>query len=90
MKLSVVIPAHNEAESIEATVIDVAGTLAAEEIPFEIVVVDDASRDGTGDVVAQITERWPQVRCHRSHNRGASATPYAPASTYTPAMPSRS
>jgi dolichol-phosphate mannosyltransferase len=66
MKLSVVIPAHNEVESIGATVEAVTSELAAEQIPYEIVVVDDASSDGTGDVVRVISERDPAVRCVRS------------------------
>lgn len=70
MKLSVVIPAHNEAGSIEETLVGVAGTLTSAEIPFEVVVVDDASSDGTAEVVAGVSARWPEVRCVRSHNPG--------------------
>lgn len=70
MKLSVVIPAHNEAEGIEETLVGVATTLKAAEIPFEVVVVDDASSDGTADVVAAVSERWPEIRSIRSHNPG--------------------
>jgi dolichol-phosphate mannosyltransferase len=66
MKLSVVIPAHNEVESIGATVEAVISELAAEQIPYEVVVVDDASSDGTGDAVRAIAERDPAVRCVRS------------------------
>jgi len=66
VKLSVVIPAHNEVESIGATVAAVTSGLAAEQIPYEVVVVDDASSDGTGDVVRAITERDSAVRCVRS------------------------
>lgn len=66
MKLSVVIPAHDEVESIGATVAAVTSELAAERIPYEIVVVDDNSSDGTGDVVRALGERDPAVRCVRS------------------------
>jgi dolichol-phosphate mannosyltransferase len=66
MKLSVVIPAHNEVESIGATVEAVISELTVERIPYEIVVVDDASSDGTGDVVRTIGTRDPAVRCLRS------------------------
>ena len=52
MKLSVVIPANNEAESIGATVEAVVGALEEERIPYEVVVVDDASTDETGDIVS--------------------------------------
>ncbi len=66
MKLSVVIPAHNEVESIGATVEALVAELRAQEVPYEIVVVDDNSGDGTGDVVRAISERDPAVRCIRS------------------------
>jgi dolichol-phosphate mannosyltransferase len=66
MKLSVVIPAHNEVDSINATVEAVTSELRAEEIPYEILVVDDHSSDGTGEAVRAIAERDPGVRCVRS------------------------
>src|SRR5271165_2697659 len=66
MKLSVVIPAHNEVESIGETVLAVASELQAEHIPYEIVVVDDASSDGTGEAVRAIAASDPGVRCLRS------------------------
>lgn len=66
MKLSVVIPAHDEVESIGATVEAVTSELRAEQIPYEIVVVDDASGDETGEVVRAIGARDPAVRCVRS------------------------
>jgi dolichol-phosphate mannosyltransferase len=68
MKLSVVIPARDEADSIEATIEPLAAALEDAGIDYEIVVVDDASTDGTGEVVAAIAERNPHVVSHRSHN----------------------
>jgi dolichol-phosphate mannosyltransferase len=66
VKLSVVIPAHNERDSIGETVESFRAELMAQEVPYEIVVVDDASEDGTAQVVAGISERDPAVRCIRS------------------------
>ena len=66
MKLSVVVPAHNERESIGATVEALRSELTAERIPYEILVVDDASNDGTGEVVRAIAEGDEGVRCIRS------------------------
>jgi dolichol-phosphate mannosyltransferase len=63
MKLSVVIPAHDEAESIAATVQALTAELRGAEIPYEIVVVDDHSSDGTARVVAGIAQQDPNVRC---------------------------
>jgi dolichol-phosphate mannosyltransferase len=67
LRLSVLIPAHDEAESISATVTALADTLTAERIPHEILVVDDASADGTAAVVSEVSTRNPSVRCIRSH-----------------------
>jgi dolichol-phosphate mannosyltransferase len=66
MKLSVVIPAHNEVESIGATVESLVAELERERVDHEILVIDDASGDGTADVVAAIQQRHPSVRCVRS------------------------
>ena len=70
MKLSVVIPAHNESGSVGETVRDVTAALEREQIDFEIVVVDDASTDGTGQIVEEIAAENPRVRALRSHNPG--------------------
>ncbi len=70
MKLSVVIPAHNEEGTIEETLVGVASMLTAAEISFEVVVVDDASVDRTAEVVALVAERWPEIRCVTSHLPG--------------------
>ena len=67
MKVSVVIPAHDEAEVIAPTVGAVAAALDSAQRDYEIIVVDDASTDGTAQVVEQLAERNPHIRCLRSH-----------------------
>ena len=62
MKLSVVIPARDEEGSIGHTVAGIATALADEQIPFEIVVVDDGSTDQTAACVRQLLESYPGVR----------------------------
>jgi len=66
VNLSVVIPAHNEAEVIEPTLRGLIGQLGPEGIDYEIVVVDDASWDGTGEVVARVRAEEPRVRSVRN------------------------
>jgi dolichol-phosphate mannosyltransferase len=68
MKLSVVIPAHDEAGSIAATLRLTAETLEEAGIEYELLVVDDASVDGTAAVVDSLAEEIPQIKCLRSHH----------------------
>jgi dolichol-phosphate mannosyltransferase len=68
VKLSVVVPAHNEAGSIAETLNKTIESLEQAQIEHEIVVIDDASVDGTVSVVQGIAADHPQVRCLRSHH----------------------
>ena len=68
MKLSVVIPAHNEVGSIAATVTETVTALEREGIDYEVLVIDDASGDGTAEAVQAIGAGNPHVRCIRSKN----------------------
>jgi dolichol-phosphate mannosyltransferase len=67
VKLSVVIPAHNEVGSIEATVGGLTQVLEREGIDYEVIVVDDASTDGTARAVESLAAGNPRVRSYRSH-----------------------
>jgi dolichol-phosphate mannosyltransferase len=70
MKLSVVIPAHNEEGSIATTVETVDDVLTREDIDHEVLVVDDASHDATAEIVARLAEQRPAVRYLLSPNPG--------------------
>ena len=65
VKLSVVIPAHNEALVIEPTVRGLLGALEGEIADYEIVVVDDGSTDGTARRRRRASAS-PRVRCVRN------------------------
>src|SRR4051794_2115026 len=67
MKLSVLVPAHNEAGSIELTIEGARRALTEAAIPYEIVVVDDGSSDETVPVVERLATGG-DVRVVRSHN----------------------
>ena len=62
------IPAHNEAASIGETIETAVAVLRRNSIDYEIVVVDDASGDGTFDIVAALAARNARIRCIRSAN----------------------
>jgi glycosyltransferase involved in cell wall biosynthesis len=71
MELSIVIAAHNEGEALAKTIASCIETTSGLDGQYEIVVMDDASDDGSVDVVAQ---RFLQLKVHRHDvRRGASA-----------------
>ena len=63
LTLSVVMPAHNEAESIAPVLVRLAGTLEAAGIRHEIIVVDDHSHDATAATAQAVSADHPSVRC---------------------------
>ena len=70
MKLSVVIPAYNEEQNIGPCLDELRMTLREEGIPYELVVVNDNSTDGTPDVVRQQQQTDQQVRLVNRHPPG--------------------
>ena len=57
--LSIVIPARNERETIR-TVLE--SVCASQYRTFEVIVVDDRSDDGTGDIVREVAASDPRIR----------------------------
>ncbi len=68
--LSIVIPARNEEGCIESTVDALCAVLDREAIPYEIIVVDDGSADGTAVCLRRMKARYPFFRAVR--NDGAN------------------
>ena len=62
LKLGLVVPTLNEVGNIGGLLAHVRSVLDGQKIPFEIIVVDDDSRDGTGDVVSSVAREDPRVR----------------------------
>lgn len=61
-KLSVVMPARDEEGCIVETLTGLTAVLRGEKIAYEIVVVDDGSRDGTRHKVLRLTDSDPGIR----------------------------
>lgn len=66
---SFVIPARNEEGSIEETLRSLAAEMRAANIPFEIVVVDDGSTDGTAACVRALAPHLPEARVVSNRGR---------------------
>lgn len=62
MKLSIVIPAHNEQGSLQVTVDRLVKTLRQASIDHEVLIVEDNSTDGTLTVCQQMSITYTEVR----------------------------
>src|SRR5487761_1560769 len=61
-RLSVVVLVYNEAESVAPLHKELIGVLSGLDITFEVVYVDDGSRDGSTERLAQLTLNDPRIR----------------------------
>ena len=72
--ISVIVMALNEVNSIEAVVREIDSVLGTLTVPFEILVVDDGSLDGTEQIADRLVEQLPNVRVvHHGINKGLGA-----------------
>jgi glycosyltransferase involved in cell wall biosynthesis len=65
-ELSVVMPAHNEAAQIDASIEEWYDSVVARIPGAELVVVDDCSSDGTGARLAALATQLPELRVLRT------------------------
>lgn len=67
-KTTIVIPCHNEAETVRDTIL----YAADQDYPdFEIIAIDDGSRDDTGAILSYLSGVYPQLRVlHFPRNQG--------------------
>lgn len=73
-RVSVVVPACNEEESLPVLVAEIRDALVSARVAYEVVLVDDGSRDRTLEVMLELAAADPAVRVLRQQpNRGQSA-----------------
>ncbi|MGH7640837.1 MAG: dolichyl-phosphate beta-glucosyltransferase [Candidatus Dormibacteria bacterium] len=73
-ELSLVLPAYNEVLRLPPSLERLRQYLAPTGRPYEVLVVDDGSRDGTGQLVQEACRTWPELGLVTlEHNRGKGA-----------------
>ncbi|MDD3723067.1 MAG: polyprenol monophosphomannose synthase [Lutibacter sp.] len=68
----VIIPTYNEKENIEAII----RAVFSQKKQFDILVVDDSSPDGTGDIVANIQQEFPNLFLEIRKEKSGLGTAY--------------
>lgn len=62
LALSIVVPAHDEAETLGATVNEVQAAVQSEGIPYELILVNDCSTDNTPALIADLMREDANIR----------------------------
>lgn len=75
--LCCVVPAHNEAENLKNFIPALSKMLKQENILFEIIVIDDGSKDSTIEVLQGLQKDYPLRVLEFSRNFGKEAALYA-------------
>lgn len=60
--LSVVVPMYNEIDALPYFTDRLRPILDVLPMPYEVVCIDDGSRDGTGQALLELSRTWPQLR----------------------------
>jgi glycosyltransferase involved in cell wall biosynthesis len=69
--VSMFFPAYNDGGTIASLVIRAVQTASRLTPDFEVIVVNDGSSDGTGEIADELARTYPQVRVvHHPRNRG--------------------
>jgi biofilm PGA synthesis N-glycosyltransferase PgaC len=67
-KATLVVPCHNEGDNVRETLEYLAGQIYPD---FEIIAINDGSKDNTGDILNELTAVYPQLRViHFPKNQG--------------------
>jgi dolichyl-phosphate beta-glucosyltransferase len=75
VELSLVVPAFNEESRLPPSLAQMRGALDEADRPYQVIVVDDGSRDRTSDLVEEARVSWPQLQLivfERNQGKGAA------------------
>ena len=74
LDVTVVLPCYNEQDHVVAELERISAALDASPYSYELLVIDDASTDGTLAVLQEAAGRFPQMRLMPFHRNGGSGT----------------
>jgi len=66
--ISCVVPAYNEAENLKTFIPALSATLQQQKVSFEIIVIDDGSKDNTMTVLESMLDQYPLKILELSRN----------------------
>ena len=69
-RVSLIIPTYNEAKNIPILVEEIFNIIDKDKIDLELIVVDDNSPDGTGQVAEELSHKFPIQVVHRAGKLG--------------------
>jgi cellulose synthase/poly-beta-1,6-N-acetylglucosamine synthase-like glycosyltransferase len=67
--LTILLPVHDAQSTLAETVGEVLEVASDLSDRFELLIIDDGSTDATGEVAAELTRHYPQIRILRHHRR---------------------
>jgi len=73
--ISIVIPMYNEVQVLEESINKIIAIMDITKFSYELILIDDASTDGTVDIVNGLIRQWPNARflIHKE-NKGRGTT----------------
>jgi dolichol-phosphate mannosyltransferase len=75
VRWSVVVPLHDEADNVAPLVAELRSVLSTLDGPYEVLLVDDGSRDDTRTIAQRASLDWPQCRVvafRQNHGQAAA------------------
>ena len=72
-ELSIITPAHDEIDNVAPLVEEIVSVMDETSTSYEIIVIDDASTDGTGDTLAGLLSLQPRLRALQLPTREGGA-----------------
>jgi len=73
-QLSVFFPAYNEEDNLENTITKAIPVLKKNVSQFEVIIIDDGSRDNTGEIADKLSRQYPFIKVvHHNPNKGYGA-----------------